>query len=112
MTDLETAGLLLAELIVSYSPETQFANETPTMYGMLFAQARRVMEAYGITPHENVRCWFWQIQERRDRDKAKCRRMIEDYAKRRSPILNKFHRWEYPAGHELSDNEFRALFPN
>lgn len=113
LTKLELEGLSLAELIVSYSPETLFANETPTMYGMLFASARRVMEACGITPHENIRCWFWQIQlKRHDGNDKKADKMIEQYSQMRSPHLNKFHSWEYPVGIRLSDNDFRRLFPN
>lgn len=113
LTRLELKGLNLAELIVSYSPESQFANETPTMYGMLFASARLVMEAYGIVPHENIRCWFWQIQlKRKDGDDKKAEKMIEQYSQMRSPHLNRFHSWEYPIGIRLSDKDFRRLFPN
>ena len=63
LTDLERQALNVAALITSYSPDSAWANQSPSHYALFLHSAYFVMFEAGITPDENIRCWFWQIDE-------------------------------------------------
>lgn len=111
-TELEKQALSLASLILSYSPQSAFANLYPDVYAMFYARARAVMLDVGIVPDENIRCWFWQLDtytSGRNNDKHLKRARQET-----SPRLNiGLNVWEHPVdGHRLSDAEFVHLWRN
>lgn len=111
MTKLEKDALMMASFITAYSPHSLIANESPTGFAMLYSHARIVMIDAGIEPHENIQCWFWQIQKLYGAKDANKR--IKEYAKLFSPRLVNMLGWEHPVtGRRLNDVTFRALWSN
>lgn len=108
---IEGESLALVALILSYSPESAFANQSPTMYGMLFCGAKRVLEACGIVPDENIRCWFWQLDAFRNGQKVTYPKSMKGLYD--TPWLNtEMQHWETPDGRRISDSEFRMRWRN
>jgi hypothetical protein len=111
-TPLEERALFMAQLILSYSPESLWANQSPTMYAMMYNEAYKVMKAVGIEPEVNIRCWFWQLDEYVTGRNHK--KYLREVRMKSAPRLHLgLVHWLHPDRDErLSDAEFVQLWRN